>query len=53
MDKIIVKDLKLFCYHGVNPEEKIDGQNFVFDSSSCPQFGHIFLFIMLFIPFPI
>lgn len=31
MDKIIVKDLKLFCYHGVNPEEKIDGQNFVFD----------------------
>ena len=31
MDKIIVKDLKLFCYHGVNPEEKEDGQNFVFD----------------------
>lgn len=31
MDKIIVKNLKLFCYHGVNPEEKIDGQNFVFD----------------------
>ncbi len=31
MDKIIVKDLKLFCYHGVNPEEKVDGQNFVFD----------------------
>lgn len=31
MDKIIVKDLKLFCYHGVNLEEKIDGQNFVFD----------------------
>ena len=31
MDKIIVKDLKLFCYHGVNPEEKIDGQNFIFD----------------------
>ena len=31
MDKIIVKDLKLFCYHGVNPEEKVDGQNFIFD----------------------
>lgn len=31
MDKIIVKDLKLFCYHGVNPEEKLDGQNFIFD----------------------
>ncbi len=31
MDKIIVKDLKLFCYHGVNPEEKEEGQNFVFD----------------------
>lgn len=31
MDKIIVKSLKLFCYHGVNPEEKEDGQNFIFD----------------------
>lgn len=31
MDKIIIKNLKLFCYHGVNPEEKVDGQNFVFD----------------------
>ncbi len=31
MDKIIVRGLKLFCYHGVNPEEKVDGQNFVFD----------------------
>ncbi len=31
MDKIIVKDLKLFCYHGVNAEEKVDGQNFIFD----------------------
>ena len=24
MDKVIVKDLELFCYHGVNPEEKIE-----------------------------
>lgn len=31
MDKIIIKDLELFCYHGVNPEEKVDGQIFVFD----------------------
>lgn len=31
MDKIIIKDLKLYAYHGVNPEEKIEGQNFVFD----------------------
>ena len=31
MDKVIVKDLELFCYHGVNPEEKIDGQIFIFD----------------------
>ncbi len=31
MDKIIVKDLKIFAYHGVNPEEKESGQNFIFD----------------------
>ena len=31
MDKIIVKGLKLFAYHGVNPEEKVAGQNFVLD----------------------
>ena len=31
MDKVIIKDLELFCYHGVNPEEKEDGQIFVFD----------------------
>ncbi len=31
MDKIIIKNLKLFCYHGVNPEEKVEGQNFIFD----------------------
>lgn len=31
MDNIIIKDLKLFAYHGVNPEEKLDGQNFVLD----------------------
>lgn len=31
MDKILIRDLKIFAYHGVNEEEKIDGQNFVFD----------------------
>ena len=30
-DKIIIKDLKLFAYHGVNPEEKENGQNFILD----------------------
>lgn len=31
MDKIIIKDLKLYAYHGVNPEEKVEGQNFLID----------------------
>ena len=31
MDKILVRGLKIFAYHGVNAEEKIDGQNFIFD----------------------
>lgn len=31
MDKIIIKDLRIYAYHGVNPEEKIQGQNFVLD----------------------
>lgn len=31
MDKIIITDLKLFGYHGVNPEEKRDGQSFYLD----------------------
>lgn len=31
MDKISIKGLKLFAYHGVNPEEKEDGQNFIID----------------------
>ncbi len=31
MDKIIIKGLKVFAYHGVNLEEKADGQNFVVD----------------------
>ena len=31
MDKITIKDLKLFAYHGVNPEEKENGQSFIID----------------------
>lgn len=31
MDKIIIKGLRLFAYHGVNEEEKINGQNFELD----------------------
>ena len=31
MDKIVIRNLKIFAYHGVNPEEKVDGQNFVLD----------------------
>lgn len=31
MDKILIRGLKLFAYHGVNDEEKVNGQNFIFD----------------------
>lgn len=31
MDKITIKNLKLFAYHGVNPEEKENGQDFFLD----------------------
>lgn len=31
MEKIIVKGLRLKAYHGVNPEEKIEGQMFELD----------------------
>lgn len=31
MDKILVKGLEIFAYHGVNPEEKIEGQKFILD----------------------
>lgn len=30
-DKIIITDLKLFGFHGVNPEEKENGQHFYLD----------------------
>lgn len=31
MDEIIINGLKIYAFHGVNPEEKEDGQNFVLD----------------------
>lgn len=31
MDKIIVKGLKVFAFHGVNPEEQENGQLFILD----------------------
>lgn len=31
MDKILIHGLELFAYHGVNPEEKEQGQTFVLD----------------------
>ncbi len=32
MKEIIIKNLKVFAYHGVHTEEKIDGQNFYIDA---------------------
>ena len=31
MDRIIIKDLHIYAYHGVNIEEKIKGQNYYID----------------------
>ena len=31
MDKITIRGLKIFAYHGVNPEEKENGQSFIID----------------------
>ena len=31
MDKIIIKGLKVYAYHGVNKEEKEQGQEFILD----------------------
>lgn len=32
MDKIIIKGLKIYAFHGVNQEEKDEGQNFIIDA---------------------
>ena len=39
MDKILVRGLKIFAYHGVNEEEKINGQNFIFDRDAFVDIG--------------
>jgi dihydroneopterin aldolase len=31
VDKIVIKGLRVFAYHGVNPEEKENGQTFELD----------------------
>lgn len=31
MDQILIQGLRVFAFHGVNPEEKRDGQYFVLD----------------------
>lgn len=31
MDKIIIRGLKVFAHHGVNPEETATGQQFLVD----------------------
>lgn len=31
MDMILIRGLRIYAYHGVNPEEKINGQTFVLD----------------------
>ena len=31
MDKIFIDSLEIFAYHGVNPEEKENGQKFILD----------------------
>lgn len=39
MGTIIVKGLKVYAYHGVNPEEKEDGQIFVLDIDAQTDLG--------------
>lgn len=33
MNQIIIKNFKIFAYHGVHGEEKLNGQNFYIDAS--------------------
>ena len=39
MDKVFIKGLEIFAYHGVNPEEKRDGQPFVLDITLATDLG--------------
>ena len=38
-DKIIINGLKIFAYHGVNEEEKRDGQEFFIDAELTADLG--------------
>lgn len=40
MDKIIIDSLKIFAYHGVNPEETAMGQWFVLDIEAWADLTH-------------
>lgn len=39
MDKIIIDSLRVFAYHGVNPEETQFGQNFAVDITAYVDIG--------------
>lgn len=39
MDKILIRNLKIFAYHGVHGYEKENGQNFVFDIDAYVDIG--------------
>ena len=39
MDKIIIKGLRIFAFHGVNPEEQEEGQFFVLDIEAQTSLG--------------
>lgn len=39
MDRIYIKGLEIFAYHGVNPEEKRDGQTFILDITLYADLG--------------
>ncbi len=39
LDRISIKGLQLFAYHGVNPEEKRDGQHFYMDITMGADLG--------------
>ncbi len=40
MDKILIHGLRIFAFHGVNPEEKEDGQLFIVDLTASLDLQH-------------
>lgn len=40
MDKILIRGLRIFAFHGVNPEEKEDGQLFIVDLTASLDLQH-------------